>query len=54
MKRRSTMALALALALLLAAFNIGMFNLTDEQAAAELAKIEAEEGNGKSMAELDT
>lgn len=36
------------------AFNIGMFNLTDEQAASELAKIEAEEGGAKSMAELDT
>ena len=42
------------IALLLAAFNIGMFNLTDEQAASELAHIEAEEGGGKSMAELDT
>lgn len=42
------------IALLLAAFNIGMFNLTDEQAASELAKIEAEEGGAKSMAELDT
>ena len=41
------------IALILAVINVGMFNLSDEQAAAEMAKIEEEEGNMKSMAELD-
>ena len=41
------------IALLLAVFNIGMFNLTDEQQAAEMKKIEEEEGSQKSLAELD-
>lgn len=41
------------IALLLAVFNIGMFNLTDEQQAEEMKKIEEEEGMQKSLAELD-
>ena len=40
-------------ALLLAVSNIGMFNLSDEEQAKLLAQIEAEEGNMKSIAEMD-
>jgi len=41
------------IALVLAAANIGMFNLTPEQQKIELEKIEAMEGNRKTIAELD-
>lgn len=41
------------IALLLATFNIGMFNLSDEEQAKLLTEIEAEEGNVESMAELE-
>lgn len=41
------------MAIILAVTGIGMFTLSDEEAAAEMAKIEAEEAGMKSMAELD-
>lgn len=41
------------IALLLAAFNIGMFNLSDEEQAKLMAEIESEEGSVESMAELE-
>ena len=41
------------IALLLAVFNIGMFNLSDDEQAKLMAEIEEEEGNMKSIAEMD-
>lgn len=41
------------MALLLAALNIGMFNLSDDEQTRLLAQIEAEEGQAKSIAEMD-